>query len=135
KAARLRLMQLRVDGTNELLVLGRALGPDPVANDDLLHCETSLIRSVVVLAGAPFHSPHASASSAGTGRSMPVAVGLRRRRTTVGRASRPIAPQTQKAHWKPPVSAAFTVLPSPVSVLKFVAATVVACETPHFPHT
>src|SRR5919204_2566833 len=41
KAGRLRLIQLRVDGADELLVLGRALGLDPVANDELLHCETS----------------------------------------------------------------------------------------------
>src|SRR5919201_1492037 len=73
KAGRLRLMQLRVDGADEPLVLGRALRLDPVANDDLLHCETSLIRSVVVLAGVALHSAHASASSAGTARSMPVA--------------------------------------------------------------
>src|SRR5919204_4217494 len=52
KAPRLRLMQLRVDGADELLVLGRTLGVDPVANDDLLHCETSLIRSVGVFSHA-----------------------------------------------------------------------------------
>ena len=44
-----------------------------------------------------------------------------------------MAPQTQKAHWKPPVRAAFTVLPSPLSVLKCVAATVDAIATPIAP--
>src|SRR5207247_6201019 len=59
-----------------------------------------------------------SASSVGTSCSTPVAVALRRSRmAVVGSASRAIAPQPQRAHGKPPVSATFTVFPSPTSVL------------------
>src|SRR6266536_3320555 len=72
-------------------------------------------------------------SRAGTAPSISVAR-LRRRRTAVaGSASRAIAPQTQKAHWKPPVSAALVASPPASSVFTCVAATVEAIATPIAP--
>src|SRR4051812_46746235 len=61
-------------------------------------------------------------------------VGAMSRRVTssnaTGIAAMPIAPQTQNAHWKPPVRAAGPDAPEWTSVLKCVAATVEATATP-----
>ena len=51
----------------------------------------------------------------------------------VAAARRAIAPQTQKGHWKPPVSAAFVASPPASSVFIWVAATVEAIATPTAP--
>ena len=51
----------------------------------------------------------------------------------IGIPARPIAPQTQSAHWKPPVNAAGAAEPAAVSVLKWPAATVDAIATPIAP--
>src|SRR5436190_22014774 len=54
-------------------------------------------------------------------------------RSVIGMPARPIAPQTQSAHWKPPVNAAGAVEPAAVRVLKWLAATVDAIATPIAP--
>src|SRR5260370_15379166 len=96
---------------------------DLVADQHLCHLETSLNS----FRAAP-------ASSAGMAASRSARGVLRRRRVAVaGRASRAIAPQTHKAQWKPPVSAAPRVWPSPSRVLKWVAATVDAIAMPIAP--
>src|SRR5438128_7906962 len=74
-------------------------------------------------------------TSAGCGSAVCTRSRLRTSRNVIGTAAAPIAPHTQNAHWKPPVSAAGAAEPEGISVLKWVAATVEAIATPIAPPT
>jgi hypothetical protein len=113
--------------------IGRALGAWPLGR--------SLARSLVGEREAA-HKPHhdcgtraslSAPSSPGATLSSLAPPPRRPIRAIVGRASRPIAARTQSAHWKPPVSAAGVLWPSPSSVVRCVAATVEATATPIAP--